>query len=206
MSNLHRASAVAPRGLALGAPCRIASTGRPIVSRMPLASAALPWGLAVGALLLAASPAAAQACTATQQFNPAREVLSCPDGLVITVEAGATYRLLDENRDGKPEGLELAGRGILIELPPGRARSRFQIYTPHAIASVRGTIWATDVVPERTSVFVVRGAVGVRSQAGRRAVTLRAGDGVDVAAGTIVPEVKRWAAERAAALLARFGR
>ncbi len=177
-----------------------------IVSSRPFHRAlALAPTLALG-ILTAPAQAQPTGCTAMSHASPAREVLSCPDGLTITIEAGATLRLLDRDRNGKPEGAELTGRGALIELPAGRARTRFQIHTPHAIASVRGTVWATDVSPERTSVFVARGAVAVRPQASRRSVTLRAGDGVDVQVTTPVPEVKRWSAERAQALLARFGR
>src|SRR5215204_4369621 len=41
---------------------------------------------------------------------------------------------------------------------PGR-RSGFQVLTPHAIASVRGTIYAVDVSAGQTSVFVAQGRV-----------------------------------------------
>lgn len=159
-------------------------------------------------VLLAAIPALAQpaGCTTAALHAPARTVITCSGGLTITVEDGAAFRLLDVDGNGTPEGAELAGRGALIELPPGRGRTRFQIHTPHAIASVRGTVWATDVSPERTSVFVARGAVAVTSHASRRSAVLQACDGFDVGATTAVPEVKRWGAQRAAALLARFGR
>ncbi len=166
------------------------------------------WGaLVLAPTLLATIPAQAQpaGCTSAAHYAPARSVITCPDGLTITVEDGAAFRLLDRDGNGTPDSAELAGRGVLIEVPQGR-RTRFQIYTPHAIASVRGTVWATDVGPDRTSVFVARGAVAVRPQAARQSALLQAGDGVDVAATTTVPEVKRWGAQRAAALLARFGR
>jgi ferric-dicitrate binding protein FerR (iron transport regulator) len=146
-------------------------------------------------------------CTVSTRAAPRGEMLTCRDGLVIHTERGTLYRLIDRNRDRQPEGAELTGGGLLIELPPGgRGRNRFQIHTPHAIASVRGTIWAADVTAARTSVFVQRGVVAVGRQGVRRTVTLRAGDGVDVE-GTAGPlAVRRWAPQRAAALLARFGR
>jgi ferric-dicitrate binding protein FerR (iron transport regulator) len=97
----------------------------------------------------------------------------------------------------------LESRGLLIESPP--RRGMFQILTPHAIATVRGTVWAVDVSPARSSVFVREGAVDVRRRHGEETVTLRGGDGVDVDDVTGL-EVKRWSAERAARLLARFGR
>ncbi|ACA15280.1 conserved hypothetical protein [Methylobacterium sp. 4-46] len=142
-------------------------------------------------------------CTITPYTDPPREELSCPDGFTLSAERGSLYRLLDRNRDGRPEAAELSGRGLLVDAPA--RRGAFQIRTPHAIASVRGTVWAVDVTPARTSVFVRRGAVSVSRPSGP-AVTLRDGDGVDVEAGTEPLAVKRWSPERAAGLLARFGR
>jgi hypothetical protein len=162
--------------------------------------------LAALGLCLGAAGAQAQGCTVTALNDPPREVLTCRGGLTLTAEKGTAYRLVDRNKDGTPEGAELTDKGLLVEVPPGGTRTRFQIRTPHAIASVRGTIWATDVTAARTSVFVARGAVAVRPPASRRAATLQAGEGVDVEADTTNPEVKRWGAQRAAALLARFGR
>jgi FecR protein len=145
-------------------------------------------------------------CTLLERTDPPGELLTCRDGLIVRTEQGSLYRLIDRNSDGHPEGAELTSRGLLIESEPARRRSRFQIHTPHAIASVRGTIWAVDVTPARTSVFVQRGAVAVRRQGSRQSVTLRVGEGVDVEGIGGPLEVKRWAPQRAAALLARFGR
>lgn len=161
-------------------------------------------------LLVAFAPAAARgqtgACTVAALSDPPGDLVTCRDGLVIRTERSSVYRLIDGNRDGRPEGAELTGRGLLIDLPAGRSRGRFQIQTPHAIASVRGTIWAVDVTATRTSVFVQQGVVAVTRPGSREGVTLRAGDGVDVEAGSGSLQVRRWAAPRAAALLARFGR
>jgi ferric-dicitrate binding protein FerR (iron transport regulator) len=160
---------------------------------------------ALAGALVASSAASAQssACTITTYTDPPREVLRCGAGLSITAERGSDYRLIDRDRDGRPEGAELRARGLLIESAP--RKGGFQILTPHAIASVRGTIWAADVGPARTSVFVREGSVAVRRRATPEAATLRAGDGIDVeSAGPL--QVKRWSAERAAHLLARFGR
>ena len=140
-------------------------------------------------------------CTLTQRSDPPGQVLACRDGLTIRTEPGSALSLSDRNRDGIPEAARLDGRGALIEAPPGRGG--FQIQTPHAVAVVRGTVWAVDVTEERTSVFVERGRVAVRRPGGRP-VELAAGDGVDVAPGTEPLVVKRWAPARAAALLARF--
>jgi hypothetical protein len=172
--------------------------------RDPGALAAL-LACALGAGLSSASAQSA-GCRVVTYTDPPREELQCADGLILSAERGAQYDAVDGNRDGRPEAADLNGRGLLIELPPGRRRGGFQIRTPHAIASVRGTIWAVDVGPSRTSVFVQRGTVAVSRRAGGAGVTLRAGDGVDVEAGTNALEVKRWSPQRAAQLLARFGR
>lgn len=161
-----------------------------------------PW-LTAGSLR-----AQAPGCTVTPYTDPPREILDCADGLRITAEKGATYSLVDRNRDGRPEAAELTGKGLLIELPP-RRRGGFQILTPHAVASVRGTTWAVEVSAARTSVFVRAGSVAVARAGGRAggtAVTLGAGDGVDVEAGTGALDVKQWSRERGLHLLARFGR
>lgn len=142
-------------------------------------------------------------CTTTTLSNPPRQVLRCADGLTVNAELGAAYRLRDGNLDGRPEAIEVTDKALLIDLPPGRRRGGFQILTPHAIASVRGTVWAVDVSGMRTSVFVEQGVVRVsRRRAG--AVNLGAGDGVDVDAGARALEVKRWSPQRASALLARL--
>lgn len=121
---------------------------------------------------------------------------------MVTVEKGASFRMLDSNRDGKPEGMALDGKAVLVDKPPSR-RGPFQILTPHAVAAVRGTVWAVDVEPTRTSVFVRNGSVRVSARQGNGAVSLGAGEGVDVEPGRPLV-VKRWPPERAARLLARL--
>jgi len=163
--------------------------------RAALLAAAVLWPFALDAQT--------SGCTLTTLSDPSREVLHCADGLTISAERGAAYRLIDRNRDGRPEAVELTDKAILVDKPPGRGRGGFQILTPHAIASVRGTQWAVDVGATRTSVFVERGLVGVRTP-GLRAVTLGAGEGVDVDDGATSLAVKTWAPARATALLARL--
>ena len=163
---------------------------------------------AVAALALAPMQVSAQTprCAATTYTDPPRQVLHCADGLTITAEQGSAYRLVDRDRDGKPEAAELSTRALLVESSPGRRGGRFQILTPHATAAVRGTVWAVDVSPARTSVFVQRGVVAVGRPGSPEMVALRAGEGIDVDAAGGALEVKRWSTERATHLLARFGR
>lgn len=154
-------------------------------------------------MLLAAVEARAEDCVTSRLDDPPRAVLTCGNGLVITAEAASAFRLQDGKKAG-PRGAILNRRGLLVETPDGKVQP-FQIRTPHAIASVRGTVWAIDVGGGRTSVFVQRGAVTVGRGGGGPAVVLQPGEGVDVGdSGALT--VKRWPPERVKKLLARFGR
>ncbi|KAB1072436.1 FecR domain-containing protein [Methylobacterium planeticum] len=169
----------------------------------PLRITAAAAVLAIAALGSGAAEAQSRGCTVTPYTDPPRQVLSCADGLTVSAETGTAYKLVDRNHDGRPESAEVTSRGLLIDVPP--RRGGFQILTPHAVASVRGTVWAVDVSAQKTAVFVRAGSVAV-ARPGGPAVTLRAGEGVDVEAGGNSLHVQRWSPERAAGLLARFGR
>jgi ferric-dicitrate binding protein FerR (iron transport regulator) len=56
---------------------------------------------------------------------------------------------------------------------------------------VRGTKWAVEVKAKQTSVLTISGVIDVKRREGKGAVSLKAGEGVDVSGGR--------------ALLARFG-
>ena len=163
--------------------------------------------IAAGALLLAlmGSQASAQqiaGCTSTVVAGPPRTVFRCSGGLIIEAEASATFNASESRSGGVISSIELKSRGILVELTRHR---RFQILTPHAIASVRGTIFAVDVTPAQTSVLVASGRTRVTRRGQPEAVNLGRGEGVDVSPGSPLV-VRRWPLERAAALLGRFGR
>jgi hypothetical protein len=153
--------------------------------------------------MLAAAPAYAQSvagCRVTALTDPPREVLRCGGGLTVEAEKGAQYRVVDQNK------LEVTSRAVLVDVPPGR-RGGFQILTPHAIASVRGTLYVVDVKEEKpeTDVFVSRGKVGVRNRSTSESATLGSGQGSDVIPGKPL-DAHVWAAERVQKLMARFGR
>jgi ferric-dicitrate binding protein FerR (iron transport regulator) len=163
---------------------------------------------ALAATLVMGTAVAQTRCTETTRFDPPLRVLRCTDGLLLETERNATLRPIDRNGDGHLEGAELGGGAALITLPPSARvrREGFQILTPHALASVRGTVYAVDVTNARTAVFVERGRVVV----GRRStldgsVTLGPGEGVDVDADQGPLEVRRWPQERVRGLLERFG-
>jgi ferric-dicitrate binding protein FerR (iron transport regulator) len=160
---------------------------------------------ALGLLLtMCLHPAVAQVpgCSSSPATTgPARTIVRCPGGFTIEVEQGAQFHRLDQG--GLPSSLELDGGAALID-HPARRPENFQILTPQAVASVRGTTFVVDAPFGRTSVLVVRGAVSVARRSGTESVLLWRGYGVDVDNGPLVR--KHWAPARAAALLARFGR
>ncbi|HEX2725953.1 MAG TPA: FecR family protein [Beijerinckiaceae bacterium] len=137
---------------------------------------------------------------------PPRQMIRCGTGLTVEATAGADYTLVDHDRDTVPDAVSLRAGAVLVHVPPRAGGRTFRVQTPQAIAAVRGTDWAVDAAGAKTSVFVVSGRVAVQRAGGARAVTLGPGDGVDVEGGAAPLQVKRWSAERAAALLARFGR
>jgi len=165
--------------------------------------------LALILLPLSGAPASAQpsGCVLSRpQGGPERQVLRCGAGLTIEAERSARYEVIDQNRDGEVDAARLSGGALLIEFQRSGRRRSFQILTPHATASVRGTTWVVDVQSARSSVFVVDGRVGVARSGQRASVTLGGGEGVDVEPGTRPLRVTRWSAQRVSALLARFGR
>ncbi|TLX09195.1 FecR family protein [Rhizobium sp. MHM7A] len=134
----------------------------------------------------------------------ARRTFSCPGGVKVTAEAGASFGLSDRNGDGSPDSASLRRKAILVDVDGSQHTGGFQVVTPQAIAAVRGTQWAVDVAGGKTSVLVVRGSVAVRRPVGEP-VVLTPGEGVDVISGAEPLLVRRWPAPRVAALLARLG-
>lgn len=141
---------------------------------------------------------------ATSAGSAGQTVVRCRS-VTIEVARGADAGLVDDNGDGEPDGVELKTGAVFIQYQRAGA-SRFQVQTPHAVASVRGTTWAVDVTGPQSAVFVEEGRVGVARVQGGRGVVLTAGEGVDVAPGNAPLVVNRWGAPRVRALLARFGR
>lgn len=152
-----------------------------------------------------AQPASAQSsCQVSDLTQPSRRMLDCGGGFRIEFEPSVRIRVFVGAGGRPPRALELEGGGALIEVLPGSRPT--EIRTPHAIAAVRGTVYAVDVAPDMTSVLVVRGMVEVRKATGEAmSVRLGPGQGVDVSAGTPL-KATTWPAARAARLLARLGR
>jgi hypothetical protein len=194
-----------------------------MASRPHCRTAHIPCGAAVllSLWVCAVGPAAAQsgACVLIpDKRNPSDKILRCGSDLVITPAPGTVYRAAPPAEDGLPASVQLESGALLIEFHSKR-RQEFQILTPQAIASVRGTKWALEVKPGQTSTLVLLGQVAVaRKDTTADSVLVGPGQGVDVAnvdAGKTVRSlgsakpppigVKKWAPERVNELLARFG-
>ena len=137
-------------------------------------------------------------CRVSALADPPRQVLRCGGGLTIEAEKDAKYRLIDRNK------LEVTSRAVLVNVTPGR-RGGFQVLAPHAIASVRGTLYVVDVKEGETGVFVSRGQVEVMNRSTSESAILNPGEGSDVIPGKPL-DAHPWAAERVQKLMARFGR
>jgi len=131
-------------------------------------------------------------------------ILRCGAALTVRPAPGTLYHPLDAGSNRPPESVQHDSGALLIEFHPAGKRRDFQILTPQAIASVRGTTWAVEAKPGRSSVLVVTGVVQVRRANTAAAVVLRRGQGVDVTDAGGPLEVTRWAPRRVQALLARF--
>jgi hypothetical protein len=165
--------------------------------------------LAVACATLGIGMASAQqtnfGCTSEQKPN-AVQTLRCRNDLMIVAEDGAKFTLQSHNKSGDVDAVDLQSKAVLVDAPRQKAKSRFQVITPQAIAAVRGTKWAVDAQESRTSVLVLRGQVAVQRPAGSGQVLLGPGEGVDVDRGsTEALVVKRWPQPRVDALLARLG-
>ncbi|MCE7030907.1 FecR domain-containing protein [Jiella avicenniae] len=182
--------------VALGRSAHSRAAARAVVRCVAVALLlALPASLAL--VSVGAQAQTLPGCTAVSRDDPPRQVLDCGNGLVIEREAAAA--LTAEEPQSR---LDIEGRAVLIEVSP---RDFFQVLTPHAIATVRGTRFVVDVEAGVTSVFVVEGKVEVAHREGAAAVLLGPGEGVDVSPGAPLV-VRRWPQPRVNALLARFGR
>jgi len=157
----------------------------------------------------AATPALGQpaGCTlVADDRNPKEKMLRCGDDLTIRAAANSKYQVAGESGQAPPTEVRLKSGALLIEFKPSERARNFQILTPHAIAAVRGTRWAVEVTPARTSTLVLDGEVEVAQvRARERSARLRVQQGADVTAKPGPVVVKRWGKKRVDALLARFG-
>jgi ferric-dicitrate binding protein FerR (iron transport regulator) len=164
----------------------------------------------IAAWIGAATPALGQpaGCTlVADDRNPKEKMLRCGDDLTIRAAANSKYQVTGETGQGPPTEVRLESGALLIEFTPSARAKNFQILTPHAIAAVRGTRYAVEVTPARSSTLVLEGEVEVAQVRDRQRSARRLGvtQGADVTAKPGPVVVKRWGRKRVDALLARFG-
>jgi hypothetical protein len=140
------------------------------------------------------------------KYNPSEQVLRCGEELTITPAPGTAYHPVDAAPGHLPSSVRLDSGALFVKFHPAARPGNFQILTPQAIASVRGTIWAVEAKAGRTSVLVLTGVVSVTSANAAATAVVREGQGVDVDSQGGPLQVKRWSSARKKALLARFGR
>lgn len=166
------------------------------------------WLLAI-ALIVGATGSGAQARGAcvlvANTQDPSQRTLTCGDALTVRPAPGARYRPIFTKGQALPSAVRLDGGALLIEFHPNAAIRDFQILTPLAIAAVRGTKWAMEVVPARTSTLTLEGAVAVTNRRLNQYVVLTPGQGVDISPSDTTMVQKQWGEARVRALLARFG-
>ena len=159
------------------------------------------------AAIAATGPArAAGACALVpNERAPSEKILQCGETLTVRPAQGARYRPLYRKGDPLPVGIRLDDGALLIEYHPASPQEKFQILTPLAIAAVRGTKWAMEVAPARTSTLVLAGAVAVTNRRLNQYVVLTEGQGVDITPADTSMVQKQWGEARVRALLSRFG-
>jgi ferric-dicitrate binding protein FerR (iron transport regulator) len=149
---------------------------------------------------------AAGACALVQsERDPSLKVLQCGQELTVRAAQGTRFRPIYKPGQAPPAAIQLNSGALLIEYHPAAPQTEFQILTPLAIAAVRGTKWAMEMSPARTSTLVLDGAVAVTNRHLNQYVILTEGQGVDISPSDTSLVQKQWGQARIRALLARFG-
>ena len=137
--------------------------------------------------------------------DPSEKILQCGQALTVRPAHGTRYRPVFRAGQPLPTAIQLNDGALLIEFHPSGQVNEFQILTPLAIAAVRGTRWAVEVAPARTSTLVLDGSVAVTNRRLNQYVVLTMGQGVDITPGDTSMVQKQWKEARVRALLSRFG-
>ena len=160
-----------------------------------------------GAAIAGMGPARAAAACALVPNDRAQseKILQCGEALTVRPAEGARYQPFYRKRDPlRRESVSTMARcssNIIRRVP----REKFQILTPLAIAAVRGTKWAMEVTPAKTSALVLAGSVAVTNRRLNQSVVLTEGQGVDITPADTSVVQKQWGEARVRALLSRFG-
>lgn len=125
------------------------------------------------------------------------------DGSTLSLGAGTTVELESYAPAARRPGRLLLLIGIIRTSIAELWSGGFDVRTRAAVASVRSTDWVTEAREDRSSVFVVEGAVEVTAEAGGASVLLSAGEGTDVPVGGAPSGPTQWGAARVQDVLER---
>jgi len=181
---------------------RDATRGRKLFAAIFVATALIGSALPVSKF---ASAAGGACVLVPNERDPSEKTLQCGQQLTVHPAHGTSYRPLYKTGQQIPAAIRLDSGALLIEFHPDSQQIEFQILTPLAIAAVRGTKWAMEVSPKRTSTLVLEGAVAVTSRRLNEYVVLTEWQGVDISVGDTTLTQKQWGEARVRALLSRFG-
>jgi ferric-dicitrate binding protein FerR (iron transport regulator) len=152
-----------------------------------------------------ASAAGGGCALVPNERDPSEKMLQCGEQLTIRPAHGTRYRPVYKAGQQLPTAVQLNDGALLIEFHPSVQENAFQILTPLAIAAVRGTKWAMEVSPARTSTLVLDGSVAVTNRRLNEYVVLTEWQGVDITPSDTTMAQKQWGQARIRALLSRFG-
>jgi hypothetical protein len=136
----------------------------------------------------------------------AKVAIEFRDGSSLTVGSATEVVISEYVLDGEGRGVRGVVSlifGIVRTSLSDLWRSGFEVRARAAVASVRSTDWVTESQADKSSVFVVDGAVAVSPTAGGNEVLVPADNGVDVPTGGNPSAVKRWGASRVRSVLER---
>ncbi len=130
------------------------------------------------------------------------------DGTVISLGENTriTISQYQSAKNNLKTGLSLWSGALRLFVNRASSGGQFEIETETATAAVRGTDWAIEASPDKTSVVVFTGSVAVsgRGPFSGATTTLDApGLGTDVNRGAAPTPVRRWGDQRIANILAR---
>lgn len=186
-------------------------SGQPVAAQQPACQVTRLVGAAIllrdGASLPLAPGTPLQEDDQVVTDDGARLGIACSDGSTLVIGERSnvslsTFAAFTGERGGNVL-LDLLEGILRLSLSPEVRWERFEVRTPTAIAAVRSTEWITEAAADNTAVFVIDGAVVVRSRTVEGQVLLEPGFGTDVPRGGAPTEPKRWGPARVESALSR---
>ncbi len=116
--------------------------------------------------------------------------------VVFVLGPDSQLELPAPGRGAREQALRLGPGSFRLLAPAGAREARLLVVTPTAVTAVRGAEIMGEVDKENTSIAVVRGEVEVRGTAKGGTVTVKAGQGTDVADGQDPTDPVEWDKER----------